>query len=191
MVPMDWRATAPCCNDSAVTATDPLRELLAAAVDGNDAAMAEFVRRTQADVWRLCHALGSPGEEEDLVQETYLKAVRAAPAFQGEARVRTWLFSICRNTCADHVRRRTRERRLVQRLIPQVEQWAHESDNSVQGLLAHVAPERREPFVLTQILGLTYQEAADVLDCPVGTIRSRVARARIELLAEVRRAESL
>ena len=58
----------------------PLRALLDAAREGDDQAVAELVRRTQPDVWRLCVALGSRGEEEDLVQETYLRALgRSAP----------------------------------------------------------------------------------------------------------------
>ena len=58
------------------------------------------------------------------------------------------------------------------------------------GLLDAIDPDRREAFVLTQVAGLSYDEAAIVLDCPVGTIRSRVARARAHLVAEVRAAEA-
>jgi RNA polymerase sigma-70 factor (ECF subfamily) len=57
-------------------------------------------------------------------------------------------------------------------------------------LLDMIDPDRREAFVLTQVAGLSYDEAAVVLDCPVGTIRSRVARARADLVAEVRAAEA-
>jgi RNA polymerase sigma-70 factor (ECF subfamily) len=171
-------------------ATDPLRALLDAAVEGDDVAMAELVRRTQADLWRLCTALGSPGEEEDLVQDTYLRAMQAAPSFHGDASVKTWLLTIGRNTCADHVRRRNRERRLVQRLIPSVEQWAVESDSTTESLLGPIDPDRRDAFVLTQLLGLSYAEAAEVLDCPVGTVRSRVSRARADLLKALRRSQA-
>lgn len=170
---------------------DPLRQLFDAAVEGDDVAMAELVRRTQPDVWRLCTALGSPGEEEDLVQETYLRAIRSAPSYRGDAPVRAWLLAIGRNVCADHVRRRDRQRRLVRRIVPTVDHRVDARDHSVEALLADIDPDRREAFVLTQVLGLSYEEAAAALECPIGTIRSRVARARADLLAAVRAAEAL
>ena len=170
---------------------DPLRPLLDAAVEGDDAALAELVRRTQPDVWRLCVALGSRGEEEDLVQETYLRALRSIGSYRGDAPVRAWLMSIGRNVCADHVRRRDRQRRLVRRLIPVQEAIAGPPASHVDGLLDGLDADRREAFVLTQMLGFSYEDAAATLDCPIGTVRSRVARARAELLAQVRAVEAL
>lgn len=170
---------------------DPLRQLLAAAVEGDDVAMTALVSRTQADVWRLCVVLGSPGEEEDLVQETYLRAMRSAGSYRGESPVKSWLLAIARNVCADHVRRRQRQRRLVDRIAPAVDDRVEFADSSTHALLADLAPDRREAFVLTQILGMSYDETAEVMDCPVGTIRSRVARARADLSAAVRRSEAL
>ena len=152
--------------------------------------MAELVRRTQPDVWRLCSALGSRGEEEDLVQETYLQAIRSAPRYRGDAPVRSWLLSISRNVCADHVRRRDRQRRLIRRIIPTVFEHSVISDSSVEQLLAGIDPDRREAFALTQVLGFTYDEAAEILRCPVGTIRSRVARARADLLVAVTQSQA-
>ena len=67
-------------------------------------------------MWQVCAVLGSDGEIEDLVQETYLRALRSLPRFRGDAPVRLWLLSIARRTCADHVRRRQRQRRLLDRL---------------------------------------------------------------------------
>lgn len=95
---------------------DPLRPLLDAAREGDDVAVRELVRRTQPALWRMCSALGSPGEEDDLVQETYLRALRALDAYRGDAPVQPWLLSIARRVCADHVRRRVRQRRLVDRI---------------------------------------------------------------------------
>lgn len=174
-----------------MTSIDPLRSLLDAAVEGDDVAMAELVRRTQPDIWRLCTALGSPGEEEDLVQETYLQAIRSAPGYRGEAPVRSWMLAIGRNVCADHVRRRDRQRRLIRRIIPGVDESAPESDGSLDALLGAIEPDRRDAFVLTQVMGLSYDEAAAALGCPIGTIRSRVARARADLVAAVRRSQAI
>jgi RNA polymerase sigma-70 factor (ECF subfamily) len=170
---------------------DPLRRLLDAAVEGDDRAMGDLVRRTQVDVWKVCAALGSRGEEEDLVQETYLRAVRSAPSYRGDAPVRAWLLAIARHVCADHVRRRERQRRLVRRIVPEVTSIAPVGDPSAVDLVERIDPDRRDAFVLTQVAGLSYEEAAAALGCPIGTIRSRVARARADLLQAVRQSDAV
>ena len=171
---------------------DPLRALTEAAVEGDDRALADLVRATQPDVWRLCTALGSRGEEEDLVQETYLRAMRSLPSYRGEAPVRAWLLAIARHVCADHVRRQQRHRRLLERITASTTTATAEvpAPTPTDDLVASLSPDRREAFVLTQLLGLSYEEAAAALDCPIGTIRSRVARARADLLELLRRAEA-
>ena len=153
--------------------------------------MRELVTRTQPMVWRLCSALGSVGEEEDLVQETYLRAFRSAATYRGEAPVQAWVLSIARHVCADHVRRRTRQRKLVDRITRNTFDDVAPSSESVHQLLAQLLPEQREAFELTQVVGLSYEEAAAVLGCPVGTIRSRVARGRAHLLEAVRRTNAV
>lgn len=173
-----------------VTEPDPLRQLVEAAREGDDVALGQLVRRTQAEVWRLCSALGSPGEVEDLVQDTYLRAMRAIPGFRGDAPVRLWLLAIARRACADHVRQRERRRQLARKLVSTHVEEAHRPGDPVTDILRSIDPDRREAFVLTQLLGLAYEEAAAVLDCPVGTIRSRVARARADLLEQVAQAEA-
>lgn len=170
---------------------DQLRALVDAAGEGDNVAVRELVRRTQPAIWRLCNVLGSPGEEDDLVQDTYLRAFRSLPTYRGEAPITAWLLSIARRVCADHVRSRVRDRRLAGVLAQRVEdQWVAAPGNPTLDLLKMIDPDRREAFVLTQVAGLSYDEAAVVLDCPIGTIRSRVARARADLLDEVRAAEA-
>lgn len=145
--------------------------------------MTAFVRRTQGEVWRLCSILGTPDDVEDLMQDTYLRALRSVSTFRGESTVRSWLYAIARNTCADHVRRRQRRRRVLDAVGNQRPR-THTDDVAVtHHLLAGLPPDRREAFVMTQLLGLSYEEAAAALDCPIGTIRSRVARARSDLVA--------
>jgi RNA polymerase sigma-70 factor (ECF subfamily) len=172
------------------TRPDPLRALADAGREGDDRALAELIRRTQPAVWRLCALLGSPGEEEDLAQETYLRALRALPAYRAEASVQVWLLSIARRVCADHVRRRVRQRRLVRRLFATADTGPQPAPEAVDDRLRHLDPERREAFVLTQLVGLSYDEAATVVGCPIGTIRSRVARARDDLGRVLRQAEA-
>lgn len=169
---------------------DPLKPLLDAAVEGDNVAVAELVRLTQDRVYRLCCVLGSPGEEDDLVQETYLRALKALGSYRGEATVQVWLLSIARRVCADHVRLRQRQRRLIDKLSRYTSSW-HESPHEITpDLLETLDPDRREAFVLTQLVGLSYDEAAEVIGCPVGTIRSRVSRARGDLLVAHRRASA-
>ena len=92
---------------------------------------------------------------------------------------------------ADHVRNRVRQRRGLGVLSQATDdEWTPAPGNPTYALLEEIDPDRREAFVLTQVLGLSYDEAAIVLDCPIGTIRSRVARARVELADEVRAAEA-
>src|SRR3954451_1804845 len=168
-----------------------LRAYVDAAREGDNVAVRELVRRTQPAIWRLCNVLGSPGEEDDLVQETYLRAFRSLSTYRGEAPIHAWLLSIARRVCADHVRGRVRQRRLLSSLADSLEdEWTPAPGNPTWALLGAIDPDRREAFVLTQLVGLPYEEAALVLDCPVGTIRSRVSRARAELADEVLAAEA-
>lgn len=164
---------------------DELTELARRANHGDEHALEELVRRTQGEVWRLCAHLGSRTDADDLTQDTYLRVVKALPGFRGEASFRTWLLSIARRTCADHVRSATRRRALVTRLGTRHEEPASNPTDAVavEDAVAHLDPDRQEAFVLTQVLGLPYAEAAAVVGCPVGTIRSRVARARDDLVA--------
>jgi RNA polymerase sigma-70 factor (ECF subfamily) len=170
---------------------DQLRRFADAAREGDNVAVRELVRHTQPAIWRLCNVLGSPGEEDDLVQETYLRAFRSLSNYRGDAPIVAWLMTIARRVCADHVRSRVRQRRLVGVLAQEADdQWEAAPGNPTLELLDRIDPDRREAFVLTQVAGLSYDEAAVVLDCPIGTIRSRVARARADLVAQIRAAEA-
>lgn len=163
-----------------------LTALLQAARDGDDGSFAAWVRRTQTDVWRLCAHLVDPQAADDLTQETYVRAWRALSSFRGDASARTWLLSIARRTCADAIRARVRRRRLRDRLAQRTAAppTADEAEQiTLKAVIAQLALDRREAFTLTQVLGLSYADAAAVCGCPIGTIRSRVARARADLVA--------
>jgi RNA polymerase sigma-70 factor (ECF subfamily) len=169
---------------------DDLEALAVDAAGGDPLAAAALVRATQSDVWRLCVALGDRDNADDLTQETYLRAFGALSRFEGRSTVRTWLLAIARRVCADAVRSRRRRRLTLVRDDAELEALAVTDDadpvaegSAVTDLLARLDPDRREAFVLTQLLGLPYAEAASVVGCPVGTIRSRVARARADLVA--------
>lgn len=159
---------------------DELTRLLLAAADGDRLALATFVRRTQTDVWRFCAHLVDPGAADDLAQEVYLRALGTIPRFRGDASARTWLLSVARRVAADEIRRRQRRRQLP--VEPPVVQHDATGDVELDDLVAGLDEERRAAFVLTQMLGWTYADTAEALDVPIGTVRSRVARAREQLV---------
>jgi RNA polymerase sigma-70 factor, ECF subfamily len=163
---------------------DELTQVALRARRGDAAAAAEFVRATQADVWRLCAHLGSPATADDLTQDTYARAFASLDRFLGRSSARTWLLSIARRVCADEVRSVVRGRSLQAALGRPAPGTPDPSEGvTLRALLHALDAARREAFVLTQLVGLSYAEAADVCSCPVGTIRSRVARARADLVA--------
>lgn len=170
---------------SAVTVTDDATRWALVARDGDPVAAAALVRATQAEVWRFVAALVDVAAADDLTQETYLRAFRALPSFEGRASARTWLFGIARRVCADHIRTTVRRRRLLTQVAANHDAAPLADPSGSVGaaeLLARLNPGQREAFVLTQVLGLSYEEAAQSLDVPIGTIRSRVARARADLV---------
>jgi RNA polymerase sigma-70 factor (ECF subfamily) len=173
---------------------DELGQVAIDAAAGDPLAAAALVRATQSDIWRLCAALGSPDSADDLTQETYLRAFGSLHRFEGRSSLRTWLLAIARRVCADAVRSRRRRRLSLVRDIDDLDALSAARTTgdalddavargaAVTDLLGRLEPDRREAFVLTQLLGLSYPEAAEVAGCPVGTIRSRVSRARGDLV---------
>ncbi|MGO8860909.1 MAG: sigma-70 family RNA polymerase sigma factor [Acidimicrobiales bacterium] len=166
---------------------DALTRLALAARGGDRDALDRLVEGTYDQVWRLSARLVGEQCADDLAQDTFVRAVGALPNFRGQSSARTWLLSIAHNTCMDELRTRSRQRRRDSSLAACITTQSHvtadtEQEVGVTDVLDRLSPERREAFVLTQLLGLSYQEAAEVCACPTGTIRSRVARARADLI---------
>ncbi len=165
---------------------DEVTRLALAARDGDRVALSAFVRQTWGDVSRLVTAVAGRDLAEDAAQDAYLRALRALPRFRGDASARVWLMSIARRSAVDAVRAAGRRRRLARLLSsrgePDTTPGLADGVLSEQ-VLAQLDPDRRAAFVLTQLLGFDYATAAEICDCPVGTIRSRVARAREQLVA--------
>jgi RNA polymerase sigma-70 factor (ECF subfamily) len=151
---------------------------------GDRRALEDFVAATQPAVWRLCRFLGSPSDPDDLTQETFERALHSLHRFRGDGDARSWILAIARRVCVDSTRRSARLRRLADRLVAATPNDCHRDAHwlEVDDLLTALDDERREAFVLTQFVGLSYEEAATVAGVPVGTIRSRVSRARNQLL---------
>jgi RNA polymerase sigma-70 factor, ECF subfamily len=169
---------------------DPLTRLARRAGAGEEGALDSFVDAAYEHVWRLCSVLVDAQTADDLAQETFVRAVRTLPRFRGDSSARTWLLAVARHVCLDELRSRTRRRRRDHTLATSwaVERTDHadaSQASAVTDLLAQLEPDRRAAFVLTALLGLSYEEASKVCECPAGTIRSRVARARAELVEMV------
>jgi RNA polymerase sigma-70 factor (ECF subfamily) len=168
---------------------DELTRLALAARDGDRDALGAFIGHSQAEVWHfVAHQVG-PTDADDVTQDVYLRAWRALPAFRQEASARTWLLAIARRAGVDALRRRGRRQRVTEHLgrapsTPAVPDPS--SAHAIATLVDTLDSERREAFVLTQLLGCSYDETAQICGVPVGTIRSRVARARADLVVALR-----
>ncbi|GAA4965264.1 hypothetical protein GCM10023205_31990 [Yinghuangia aomiensis] len=184
--PADRPTTRP--DDPDVTA------LALAAGAGCPRSAESFVRATRADVWRFLAYLSDPQAADDLTQETYLRVWTALPRFTGASSARTWLLSIARRVAVDRLRAAAARPRTVDAgEWPRLVELAQDTglpgfDEGIvlADLCRRLDPDRRAAFVLTQVLGLGYAEAAAALACPVGTVRSRVSRARADLLGALR-----
>jgi RNA polymerase sigma-70 factor, ECF subfamily len=161
--------------------------LALAAQGGDQVALSAFVRSTWSEVARLVTAVAGRELAEDATQDAYFRAIKALPSYRGEASARTWLLSIARRAAVDAVRATARRRRLTSRIASRGEvrvtvDIGLDDHTLTEQLLRCLETDRRTAFALTQLMGLSYAEAAAVCGCPVGTIRSRVARARDDLV---------
>jgi RNA polymerase sigma-70 factor (ECF subfamily) len=185
---------------SSNTEADPARdaELAAQARAGVRAAFDELVVRHQDRVYNMAlRMLGHPDDALDLAQEVFLSAYRALPAFEGKSSFSTWLYRVTVNRCRDELRRRatvkhTRPRSLSAAAGPDDPPGdppahapspaelavARESEALVARAIAELPADARETLVLRDVEGLAYEEIAEILDVPVGTVRSRLHRAR-------------
>lgn len=151
-----------------------------------DTDLATAIGDAHADVWRLCAYLVDRQSADDLAQETFLRAYRGLESYRGDAPVRSWLLTIARRTCAAEIDLRARRRDIALKVRPLRRLETNPAAGvDLELLIAGLPPQRRDAFVLTQVIGCDYAEAAAICECPVGTIRSRVARARDELIAAI------
>ena len=180
-------------------------EVLARFVDAQvttgsrEAAFHTLVDRYHRRIFAICfQVLGSHTDAEDATQETFVKLARGAAGFRGEAQLSTWLYRVARNVCTDHVRHDARRPATPVADPGDLEAAPSEPDTTagtderlaVTAALDSLDPLSRRALVLVAIEGLTYAEAAVVTDLPVGTVKSRVSRARARLATVLERASS-
>ncbi|WP_405796485.1 sigma-70 family RNA polymerase sigma factor [Streptomyces sp. NBC_01506] len=169
-----------------------------AAREGDPDAVERFVGALHRDIWRYMAFLSSdPQAADDLTQDTFLRALGSLHRFEGRSSARTWLLSIARRSFVDSLRHAA-----ARPVVADAVDWCAAAEKArPQGapgfeegvvlaeLLASMPAERHDAFVLTQLIGLPYEEAAQVMGCPVGTVRSRVSRARAHLIGMLTAAE--
>jgi RNA polymerase sigma factor (sigma-70 family) len=161
---------------------DPDPRTLSLARGGDLLAFEELVRDYQADVWRFAyHFTRDRQMAEDITQEAFLRAFRFLRTFRGDSKFTSWLFRIARNCAMDAIRRRSGEQTREQALP--IGPPDPEARAELHAALSAVSAEHREPFLLIEVFGLSYREAADVLNLRVGTVKSRMHRARHAMMA--------
>jgi RNA polymerase sigma-70 factor (ECF subfamily) len=159
--------------------------LVKRAARGDSAAFAELVARHRDRVWaialRMCR---DPDDAEDVLQETFISAWRSLDRFGGRSQVTTWLYRIAVNKSYDLIGRRRATATLEEVGEPAArvdEGEQRERRQAIELALAGLSPEFRAVVVLCDVLGLTPGEAANVLEVPEGTAKSRLFRARAEV----------
>jgi len=157
---------------------DPDPRTVERARHGELPAFEELVRAFQADVFRFAwHLTRDHTLAEDVTQEAFLRAFRFMGGFRGEQKFGSWLLAIARNCAMDALRR---QHRITRTLEASVQRTVADASARVEldAALRSVSPEHRETFLLVEVFGLSYQETADVLGLAVGTVKSRMFRAR-------------
>jgi RNA polymerase sigma-70 factor (ECF subfamily) len=160
---------------------EPHPQVVARARHGDSVAFEALVRSYQGDVWRLCfHLLGNSAMADDVTQDAFVRAFRFLHRYRGDSKFSTWLFSIARNCALDEVRRNQRRRKVTDIIEAQPERAPVRTELGIEVREAVTALplELREPLVMIDILGQSYAEVAETMGIPVGTVKSRVHRAR-------------
>jgi RNA polymerase sigma-70 factor, ECF subfamily len=159
--------------------------------DGDLSAFEEFVRKNEDRIYNLCrYMLRDASDAQDAAQDTFLKAYKGLKDFRPDASLSTWLYRIAVNTCLDH-RKKFRHDPLNGEEVPvdlpspdpSPEGSYHAKKNAevLRAALRKLPEKLRSAIVLREIEGLSYEEIASVLDISMGTVKSRIARARDEL----------
>ena len=174
------------CGGVSLGPTQPDAELVARASGGDDRAFAELVRRHERRVYNLAYRmLGREEDARDATQDTFLSCYRRLSSFRGEAAFTTWLHRIAVNASYDILRRR-RGTTLGQNELPEPPPEPDHGDRTalsvdVQRALLQVAVDYRAVLVLCDIQGRAYDDVAEILNIPLGTVKSRVHRGRVAL----------
>ena len=183
------------------SATD--QEIVALARDGREAAYRELIRRYERPVFSLVLRMVRDRQlAEDLAQETFIKALNAISSYRPEFKFSSWIFKIANNAAIDHLRRRELDTLSIDGApnatsaedieatalqvgdkgeTPLAELEARELGTAIEQAIGRLRPEYRSCIMLRHVEGLAYEEIAQLLDLPLGTVKTYIHRARHEL----------
>jgi RNA polymerase sigma-70 factor (ECF subfamily) len=175
------------------------RELVQRAKAGDEAAFESLVRLHEKMVYHLALRMtGNPEDAGDLTQEAFISAYRALSGFKEESSFSTWIYRLATNACIDFLRKEKRKRGIPlvaqsedgeQRDLeipdpggnPVAELEKKELREAIHRGMERLSPEHKQVLVLREISGLNYLEIAETLGLEEGTVKSRIARARLRL----------
>ena len=188
-----------------MTASDSDKELVERAKQGDLRAFDMLVLKYQRRVFRLVSRLiKNTSEVEDVAQETFIKAFRAIQQFRGDSAFYTWLYRIAVNTAKNHLFSKGKRPITLSELAKNEDSESYDvidavSNESPEGNLAglqiaeavnnavgKLPEELSTAVILREMDGLSYEEIAEVMNCPIGTVRSRIFRAREAIAQELR-----
>jgi len=190
-------------NDSRIAAErDADEQLVARAQAGDDAAFELLVRKYQQKAIQLVSRLVGEADAPDVAQEAFIKAYRALSGFRGQSAFYTWLYRIAINSAKNHLVSRARRPAGQDIDIADAELYGHTSQLSdldtpesallaqeikdkVTAVIGKLPADLRQAIVLRELDGLSYEEIAEAMHCPIGTVRSRIFRARESIDAVV------
>jgi RNA polymerase sigma-70 factor (ECF subfamily) len=190
-MPVDSAAAQPFTPDS----------LIAQCLSGDQAAWEAIVRQNWRKVFNVAYKfVGKHDEAEDLTQDIFLKIFKALKTFDRRANFQTWIISISRNLCIDHYRSVRKERQTIAREVDTTDLQPASADRGPYQVVEHgdlrvllrqalqtLPVTLRTAVILRDLHELSYQEIADRLGLPEGTVKSRINRGRIELARQLKR----
>jgi len=185
----------------AVSPPQEIDPLIERCLSGDQAAWEDIVRLYRRKVFNIAYKfVGRHDEAEDLTQDVFLKVFKSLRTFDRRANFSTWLISVSRNLCIDHYRSVRRERELVNHDVDVVTLARPIGGNTPQAMLERrdrvamlrtaldkLTPSLRAAIMLRDIQELSYQEIAERLGVPEGTVKSRINRGRTELARQIAR----
>jgi RNA polymerase sigma-70 factor (ECF subfamily) len=193
----------PAANDSEIASQrDADEQLVLRAQDGDSQAFELLVRKYQHKAIQLVGRLVGEADAPDVAQEAFIKAWRALPGFRGQSAFYTWLYRIAVNSAKNHLVSRARRPATQDIDIADAELYGHaehlsdlntpessllaeEIKDKVSAVIGKLPGDLRQAIVLRELEGLSYEEIAEVMRCPIGTVRSRIFRARESIDAVV------
>ncbi|HKB10963.1 MAG TPA: sigma-70 family RNA polymerase sigma factor [Vicinamibacterales bacterium] len=180
-------------------------ELVARSIGGDSESFNELVLRWERPIYALAYrTIGREEDARDVCQETFLRAFRALPGFRGQAKFSSWLYRIALNLCRDWIRRERRapvvqppedvdvmELAAASEPSESIEDLVARKDLSraVEKAMALLPDEQRTAIVLKEYHGLTFQEIAELLGCPLSTVKTRLYQGLTVLRRELAKGE--